>query len=128
MDLSLEQWGIIFQILQAVLTLGVMVYVWVTRRSQVNSSRIDQLEKDINHKIDTALKDIDEHLDNHSERLVRAEETIKRMPSTKENGKVHKRIDDLSEGFNHLSGEFKQVNNTLRLIHQYLLDQGGKKE
>jgi hypothetical protein len=66
------------------------------------------------------------HLDDHAVRLSEVESRIEMMPSHEDLGDLHERINDISKAVHTLSGEMTGIKTTLGLIHQHLLNGGGR--
>ena len=111
---------------------GVGVYLFMTRKSQVNSDRIDTLEDEFYKRFDQLSqraaeedKDLQEQVSDLSERVSQVEgnrPTLEKL--SKSVGQVHNRIDETKALVSRLEGEFRASKGTLDLIHQYLLNQG----
>ncbi|MDE2667537.1 MAG: hypothetical protein OXI69_15460 [Acidobacteriota bacterium] len=111
---------------------GVGIYLFVTRKSQVNSDRIDALEDEFCKRLDQLSqqaakedKDLQEQVGGLSERLSQVEgnrPTLEKL--SKSVGQVHNRIDETKGMVSRLEGEFRASNRTLGLIHEYLLNKG----
>ena len=91
------------------------VYLYWERNNNATTKRIDEMEKDV-----------DKRLDGHSTRLSRVESGIKGLPTHKDLADLHERINDVARDINTLTGEATGMKTTLNLIHQYLLNGGGK--
>jgi len=98
-----------------VINMGIGAYLFWERHNDVTRRRIDVLEADL-----------DGRLDNHATRLSRVESSIEILPNHKDLGALHERINDLSRAVHTLSGEITGIKTTLGLIHQHLLNGGGK--
>lgn len=111
---------------------AVAIYLFVTRKSQVNSDRIDALEDEFCKRLDQLSqqaakedKDLQEQVGGLSERLSQVEgsrPTLEKL--SKSVGQVHNRIDETKGMVSRLEGEFRASNRTLGLIHEYLLNKG----
>ena len=111
---------------------GVGAYLFMTRKSQVNSDRIDALEGEFCKRLDQLSeraaeedKDLQEQVSELSERVSQVEgsrPTLEKL--SKSVGQVHSRIDETKDLVSRLEGEFRASNRTLGLIHEYLLNKG----
>ena len=111
---------------------GVGAYLFMTRKSQVNSDRIDALEGEFYKRFDQLSqqaaeedKDLQEQVSELSERVSQVEgsrPTLEKL--SKSVGQVHSRIDETKDLVSRLEGEFRASNRTLGLIHEYLLNKG----
>lgn len=66
------------------------------------------------------------HLDDHAVRLSELESHLEMMPGHKDIGDLHERINEVSKSVHTLTGEMTGIKTTLGLIHQHLLNGGGK--
>ena len=92
----------------------VSFYLYMTKKSQVNTDRLDVLEKGIQGKL-TEL----------SERVAKVEgsrPTLEKLG--RDVGKVHARIDETNTILSRLEGEYRASKGTLDLLHQFLLNNG----
>ncbi|MEX3614742.1 MAG: DUF2730 family protein [Burkholderia gladioli] len=113
MDIKLLE--LIVSIIQFVFTAGIGFYVYISNQDKVTNDRITVLESDV-----------DTRIDQHSERIARLEEAVDHFPTHEDLGELHTRINDVAKGVNTLTGEVKGIQNTLTLIHQYLLTGSAK--
>lgn len=97
------------------LNLAIGVYLFWERHNNATSKRIGQLESDV-----------DDRLDGHSTRLAKIEARVDQLPSHDDLGDLHDRINAVAAGMNTMTGELAGVKTTLNLIHQHLLNNGGK--
>jgi hypothetical protein len=102
-----------------VLGLGaVSLYTYVSNRRRATKEAIAAVE--VKHDLD--LNAVEAHLQAHGDRILRAEQQIEHLPDGDKIGEVHYRIDQVGQGVKGLEGEMKQMNQTLRLIQGYLLE------
>lgn len=120
-----------------VVSVGVGLYVWLSNRNRVTHARITELQEktskslaELKHEFNrdiTRLEDeVDARLDGNGEQLARLEEALKQAPNREELRQIHVRINEVSTQVTQLKGEFAGANNTLNLIHEYLLKGGNK--
>ena len=105
--------GVVDVVLFAV-TGVVSFYLYMTKKSQVNASRLSELEKEVQGQLNAL-----------SERIARVEgsrPTLEKL--SLDLGKVHKRIDETKGIVLRLEGEYRSTKGTLDMIHTYLLNQG----
>lgn len=111
---------------------GVGIYLFINRRSQVNASRIDELEGEFYKRMDKLSKRVveeDKHLQEQvsdlCERVSQVEGSRPTLDKlSRDIGAVHSRIDETKDIVSRLEGEYRASKGTLDLIHQYLLNQG----
>lgn len=106
-----EAWRFWIDILQAALTAGIGVYVWLVNRTRVNAARIRKIEDDI-----------DGRLDGHEHRLTKVETAIEHGPKREDFGKIHKRLDEVANAVSRIEGENHAMARSLDLINQHLLE------
>lgn len=104
------------QFIQAALTGGVFLYVWLTSRQKANTTAIKEMNESLRREINKV-----------DDRLIQVEKDIEHAPSRADFDKMSSRINGISDSVNHVEGELKQINNTLRLINEHLLNQGSRK-
>lgn len=108
-------WKFIFDLAQLVVTVGIAIYVWILSKHKVNATRITKLEDAHNSE----LYDI-------KDRLTKIETTVTHMPDREQIGRLHARIDKLSEGVSAMQGEMKGVSDDTTLILQTLIKKGSE--
>ena len=113
MRMDYDSWRFWLDGLQAALTAGIGIYVWLVNRTRVNAARIGKLEEEI-----------DSRIDRHDVRITRIEERIKRGPTREDLNRIHQRLDETASSVSRLAGEFHAAKGTLDLIHQFLLNEG----
>ena len=96
------------------LSLGAMVYSWLTARSKANASAID---------------DITVALGKHNERIIRLEGAGQQLQTDvpemrREIGRVHERVDDVARTVASLDGQMAGITRNVDLITQHLLRDG----
>ena len=111
---------------------GVAIYLYMTKKSQDNASRIKDLEADFHKQIDEqAAQSAEEdkrlagQIADLGERVSGVEAsrpTLEKL--SRDVGKVHKRVDDINQIMSRLEGEYRASKGTLDMIHNYLLNQG----
>ncbi|CAA0111640.1 Uncharacterised protein [BD1-7 clade bacterium] len=104
-------WFSVFQFLYMV-----AMTVWVWNANRHNASK--QMIEDKN----TALAN---QLSQHNNRLTQVERDLQHLPDHEDMSVIHTRINDSAQSLEAVRGELKQINNTMQLMHSYLLN-GGK--
>ena len=115
MDMEVIKFG--FQVIQFLLTGGVMVYVYLVNKDKVTNDRIERLEDDL-----------DEKLDGQGERIAKLETRADGQPTHEDLSKLHEKINTVSKDISNLSGQFIGVNTLLQTIHRHLMKQGGSND
>lgn len=111
MDIDYKAAAFWFQFLQALITVAVFLYVWVTNRHKANASSIDELSTELNEMDD---------------RLIRIEKDVQHMPTHEDMAKIHSRVNETAQRLTSMEGELKQINNTMQLMHKHLLNGANK--
>lgn len=106
-----EAWQFWIDILQAVVTAAVWIYVWLVTRTRVNAARISKMKEDL-----------DARLDGHGRRLMRLEGAVEHGPTRDDLGRIHTRIDEVAAAIARIEGESHAAARNLDLIHQHLLE------
>lgn len=101
------------------------IYTYLANRNRVTTERINSLQASLQTRIEGLRSDMDHRMHNHGDRLSRVEKDIQHAPSHDDLKRIHARMDEVSATLSSLQGEFKGANNTLHLIHTYLMT-GGK--
>lgn len=101
------------------------LYTYFANRNRVTNERITSLQASLQTRLDSMRTDMDHRLDGHGDRLSRVEKDMEHAPSHEDLKRIHARMDEVSATLSSLQGEFKGANNTLHLIHTYLMT-GGK--
>lgn len=99
-----------------VINMGIGAYLFWERHNDVTQRRIDTLETDL-----------DGRMDSHATRLSRVESRIEMLPNHADLSDLHERINNVSKNIHTLTGEMTGAKTTLGLIHQHLLNGGGKR-
>lgn len=102
------------------------LYTYFANRNRVTNERISGLQQSLQTRIDGMRTDMDHRLDGHADRLSRVEKDVQHAPSHDDLKRIHARMDEIAGAVSGLQGEFKGANNTLHLIHSYLMTNGGK--
>lgn len=114
--IDLATWKIVLDIANAVFTAILAVFVFLLNRHRSESNRLKK-------EMEEQKKNFDQRLDSQGNRLSRMEETVRCAPSHEDIGKLHGRLDRLSEQVNHQTGELKGISHLVGMIHQFLLNQ-----
>ena len=91
-----------WDIAQTVLIGVISIYAWIISKHKANQQSISDVE----------------------DRVLTLEESIKHVPRKNQLDTLHKRITESAEIQRRMEGEMHQMNNTLRMINEYLLKKG----
>lgn len=109
-----------FDVVQIVWAIAVSLYVWHSNRQRATKDAINRVEQ--KHIAD--VDKIEARLQEHGDRILRAEQQIDHLPNHDKLGQVHYRIDQLGQGVKGMEGQLEQINHTLHLIQEHLLRSG----
>lgn len=107
--------NLIFQLLNALATVGVWIYVRYGDRNAEVDRKIASLEAIVDHRIDTLES---------SHAAVKS--SMAGTPTHGDLARIHLRIDEVARGISHIQGEFSGTSKTVDLIHNYLMNNGAK--
>lgn len=113
--MGLEEVKFAFQVLQFLLTGGVMVYVYLVNKDKVTNDRIERLEDDIHGS-----------MAQQGERIAKLEKAGEAAPNHADIAKVYESINQLSATVNQLVGENRGQSDTLKLILNQITAKGMK--
>lgn len=99
-----------WKVLITVMNMGIGVYLFWERNNNATKVRIDDLEKDV-----------DERLDDQGNRLMRVETQVEHLPQIADLEKLYERVGRIDQRTSHIEGEFREARRTLNLIHEYLM-------
>ena len=86
-----------------------VVYGWVLTRTKANQDAINELSGRFD-RLDKQIQVIQTDLDH--------------QPNKEDITRLHGRIDQVAEGVKHMEGQLKQLNQTLVIIQQHLVQSG----
>lgn len=112
---DLAFWKFVFDITQLVVTVGIAIYVWILSKHKVNATKIAKLEDAHNAELNSVKN-----------RLTEVETTVKYLPDRTQISRIHKRIDELSQGVHAMEGEMKGVTDNTAMIVRLLATRGMK--
>ncbi len=107
-----------FDVIQVVWAIAVSVYVWYSNRQRATKEAIDRVEL----KHDTDIKRMEARLQEYGDRMLKLEQQVAHLPNNDKIGQVHYRIDQLGQGVKGMEGQMVQMNHTLQLIQEFLLE------
>ena len=91
-------------------TLGIfftVIYAHVMNRQKANADSIEVMRKDYNALVT---------------RVAESEKSIEHMPNHEDIAKLNRRVSEVAQGVTKMEGSVAQINNSLQLIHQHLLN------
>lgn len=109
--MSFEEARLAFEILQAIVTVALWLYVRGVNKHRATVEHIDKLE-DV----------MAERIDGHEHRITRVEESIRHAPKHEDLGSVYRRIDELSGAVRELVGVMGGVQRSLARVEDKLMD------
>jgi chromosome segregation ATPase len=86
-------------------------YAWMLNRYKANESSIVKTKE----QLTDSIKKIDE-------RVAHLESELAHAPSHEDMTVLHSRINEAAQKLTSVQGELKQMNNTMHLMHQHLLN------
>lgn len=111
--MDLEIFKAIFMVINAAISGGAWLYIYLINRNRVTNERIAKLQDDV-----------DTRLDNHADRMARLESDIIHAPNHGHLGSVYDRVGAIDQRLARLEGEFKAQGDTLRLILNQITQKG----
>ena len=108
--MSIEEAKFLLSVINMVATFSVFIYIALTRKSQVNETRINKFEEHVSkdfQDVKTRVTKL-ENQPNHDQGIV----------------DIHKRLNGISREVSSLSGEFKQTSEAVKRIHDYMINKG----
>ena len=113
-------WKFWFDIGQTVFVVLVGIYTWQANKHRATKSAINRIQE----QLENDIRALDSRIDEHRDRLTTVERELTHVPGANDIGEIHYRVDQIGQGVKSLEGEMKQINNTMQLIQQYLLENG----
>lgn len=110
MSLDMDALRLIFEIVQAVITIVLWLYVRGVNRHRATTEHIE-----------TLATQMDTRLDGHEDRITRVEETLRHAPGHSDLAAVHGRINELSGAIRELSGIMAGVQRSLSRVEDVLI-------
>ena len=111
-----EAWKFWLDIFQLLVTAGVAVYLWLVSRTRYNARRLRE-----------HAERVDGRLDDHDQVLTRLDERLRHVPDSGSLGRIHTRLDTLTETVAEFSGEFEAWKDSLARVNDFLLHQNRTK-
>ncbi len=94
----------------AALSIGAMLYAWLSARGKANAS---------------AISELDGQLGEHNVRLVRIEGALETLPELRQElGRVHQRVDDVAAVTHKIDGQLGGIDRNVELITVELVKKG----
>lgn len=100
-------------VVNVLVTAVIGVVVWINGKDKATNSRISEFEHDV-----------DDRLESHNNRLTRLETKIQAMPTHEDIRQLRDEVKRQTEKLDTLLGESKVRAETMKMIHEYLLEHG----
>jgi hypothetical protein len=107
--------SLIFQLMNALATVGVWIYVRYGDRNAEVDRKFATLEASMDLRIDS--------LEKHHAAM---KSQMASSPTHSDLARIHTRIDEMARGISLIQGEFSGTSKTVDLIHNYLMNGGSK--
>ncbi|MFK4751461.1 DUF2730 family protein [Oceanobacter antarcticus] len=92
-----------FSVANAAITAAIALYVWLASRQRATKKDIDEMD----------------------DRLIRIEKDVEHAPSRADFEKMNDRITQIGNSVTGVEGELRQINHSLQLINDHLLNNRG---
>ncbi|MBO1856815.1 DUF2730 family protein [Burkholderia cenocepacia] len=106
---------LLFEIFNFLFNGVIAAYCWVSSKNKATNGRIDRM--------------VEEHkaiFDAHADRLARLEEGADSLPTHRDLGEIHTRINEMGGDVSQVVGEMKGIRHTLNLIQEHLIKGGSR--
>ncbi|CAA0097690.1 Uncharacterised protein [BD1-7 clade bacterium] len=113
-NLDYKALGFALSLFQFIYMVILSVWLWNDNKHKATKQSIEDLADQLKAKIK-----------NQDDRLIRVESDLEHLPDHEDMTTIHTRINESAQSLNAMRGELKQINNTMQLMHTYLLN-GGK--
>lgn len=113
--MDIAQFKEYLSVLNTVGTVAIGAAVWLSGKDKATNSRISAFERDV-----------DDRMESHGERLTRLETKVQSMPTHEDIRQLREEAKRQTEKLDQLLGESKARSETTRMIHEYLLEHGGR--
>lgn len=107
--------NLLFQLLNALATVGVWIYVKYGDRNTEIDRKFATIEVSVDHRFDDIEKAVE---------AIRS--SMAGSPTHADLARIHTRIDEVARGISLIQGEFSGTSKTVDLIHNYLMNGGTK--
>ncbi|MDP2808659.1 MAG: hypothetical protein Q8O34_00755 [Rhodocyclaceae bacterium] len=97
------------------LTWGVALYMYLANKNKVTNERINTLQEDI-----------DDKLDDHSERIAKLEVTTERAPNHAHLGSLHEKVNAVDLKVSGIAGRLEGIDASLRQVLSRIMEKGLK--
>lgn len=113
--MDIETAKLLFQVLQFVITGGIGIYVYLATKNRVTNERINDLEHDLDIKID-----------GHGERLAHLEAHAEGAPTHDDLSRLHEKINRVAESQGRLEGTVAGIDSNVRQLLNRIVERGLK--
>ena len=104
-----------FQILNALASASLWIYVKYGDRNNAVDRKFAELEESMDKRIDDLEK---------GQAAIKS--SLVHAPTHGDLARIHTRIDEVAKGISHIQGEFTGTSKTVDLIHNFLMTNGAK--
>lgn len=101
---------VLFDVIQALVMVGVAIYVWWTNKHRATS---------------TALRKVNERIDRVDQHVGRLEHTLENRPGYSEIDQLRAEMATMNRGVAELAAQMQASNSLLNRLHEYLLTEKG---
>lgn len=105
--MDIEKIGLVIKFLEFVFVIVGCVYAWWNSKTRATKQGFDGVNNRVNDQ---------------ENRINLLKQQLDASPSHREIGEVHNRVDQIGQSVTGIQGEMKQMNNTMLLIQQTLMD------
>lgn len=100
-----------FHVMEVICIAGLGIYSWFSNRHKANADAIDHVEQSVTAKLGSL-----------NNRVLSVESELKHLPTHSDIGALYDRINRVGESMSTVEGKLQQINNSLNLIHDHLLN------
>lgn len=123
---QIKEWTFYMQAAQFVIMIGGFIWVALSNKQKANTAAIEDLTRVTATAISDLRKDVDEETEKLGNRITKLETKLEHMPGHEDLGDIHSRVNEAAQRLTSMEGELKQMNNTMHLMHQHLMNRGEK--
>lgn len=121
-DVDWDLWRFVWGVAVTVITAGLGVWAWLTRKHSVNRSAIEKVEAGAKERDQQRQTDISRH----ERRITILEENLKHLPSASDIKDLRESISQLNSLVSNQQATTKGLGRSVARIEQYLLERPDK--